>query len=89
MINFDSLKGKDITKIRDCVGMPKKIQRTIDVIRAAYFDGRNSALLDHPFHENWKECKHFNPSYEIGYWLGYDDGIQKEFQAHWPQINEG
>lgn len=86
MINFDSLKGKDIEEIRDAVGMPKDVQDRLLEIRAAYFDGRNSAMLEHPFHENW--TRHFNKDYELGYWLGYDDGIQKEFKAHWPQIVE-
>jgi len=88
MINHDLISKMNVDELREYVGMPKRIQDRILSIRHGYFDGRNSALFDNPIHNNWGDKPHFNPDYEIGYWLGYDDGVQAERNTHWPQTVE-
>ena len=36
-------------------------------------DGRSSASMKNPIHNNWPQGAHFNPHYEHGYWEGFND----------------
>ncbi len=87
MIDHDAIQKMDIEQMRDYVGMPKHIQMKINQFRGGYFDGRNSAMMNNPFHENWKDGRHIEESYLLGYWTGYDDSIGRERNVHWPALD--
>ena len=88
MIDHDIISTMTVDQVREYVGMPKRVRDKMLSIRTGYLDGRNSALYENPIHENWKNKPHFDSNYEIGYWLGYDDGIQCERNVHWHQTVE-